>query len=148
MIFAVDPGPDRSGWCVYDSDDGVVYLSGVDLNANVLILMESYDYCDLAVEMIASYGMAVGKSVFNTCVWVGRFGQHWAHVTGKTPRLVYRSEVKKHLCRTMRAKDKDIRAALIAKLGEGKTKGVKSHAWAALGVAVTAAETEAPCLTT
>ena len=60
-------------------------------------------------------------------------------------RLVYRKDVKLHLCGSPRAKDPNIRQALLDKLGPVGTKrqpgpcyGVKSHAWAALGVAVTA----------
>ena len=62
-------------------------------------------------------------------------------------RKVYRQDVKLHLCKSNKAKDGNIRQALIDKLGPqgtkkypGPTYGIKSHAWAALGVAVTAAE--------
>jgi hypothetical protein len=60
-------------------------------------------------------------------------------------RLVYRKDVKLLLCGSPRAKDANIRQALLDLLGPqgtkakpGPTYGVKSHAWAALGVAVTA----------
>jgi hypothetical protein len=93
--------------------------------------------------------MAVGKEVFDTCVWVGRFLEHW-RVTKPSPieanvELIYRREVKLHICGNPRAKDANIRQALIDKFGvvgsknnQGPLYGVKSHAWAALGVAVTA----------
>jgi len=58
---------------------------------------------------------------------------------------VYRKEVKIYLCGSMKAKDPNIRQALIDRLGDpgtkknpGPTYGVKSHAWSALAVAVTA----------
>ena len=93
--------------------------------------------------MIASYGMAVGREVFETCVWIGRFKQ--AFRAPEMVRLVYRKDVKMHICGTPRAKDANIRQALIDILGPqgskkapGPTYGVASHAWAALGVAVTA----------
>ena len=94
--------------------------------------------------MVASYGMAVGKEVFETVRWVGRFQQAWRDPDAV--RLVYRKDVKLHLCGSPRAKDTNIRQALIDLLGPrgtkknpGPTYGVSSHAWAALGVAVTAA---------
>jgi len=95
--------------------------------------------------MVASYGMPVGKEVFETCVWIGRFMQVWHDPDAV--RLIYRRDVKLHLCGSARAKDGNIRQALIDKLGPqgtkkapGPTYGVKSHAWAALALAVTAAE--------
>lgn len=146
-VFAIDPGTTISGWVRYE--DGRVIESGVTDNAELLqkIQFEGRVIDLLAIEMIASYGMAVGAEVFETCVWIGRFIQAWP---GRH-RKVYRMEVKMHLCKTSKAKDPNIRQALLDKVGPpgvkrapGPTYGVKSHAWAALGVAVTAAETEAP----
>ncbi|NII07239.1 hypothetical protein HBF25_12680 [Luteibacter anthropi] len=108
--------------------------------------IEVWDYPVVAIEMIASYGMPVGAEVFETVRWIGRFQQ--ACRDPEAVRLIYRKDVKMHLCGTPRAKDANIRQALIDKLGApgtkkspGPTYGVKSHAWAALGVAVTASET-------
>ena len=146
-IFAIDPGTTTSGWVRYEG--GKVIESGVTDNAELLqkIQFEGRVLDLLAIEMIASYGMAVGAEVFETCVWIGRFLQAWP---GRH-RKVYRMEVKMHVCKTSKAKDPNIRQALLDKVGlpgvkraPGPTYGVKSHAWAALGVAVTAAETEAP----
>jgi hypothetical protein len=105
----------------------------------------------VAIEMIASYGMPVGREVFETCVWIGRFQQ--ALESPGTAELVYRKDVKLHLCGSPRAKDGNVRQALIdlfPATGGGKTPqigtkkqpgplyGMSSHAWAALGVAITA----------
>lgn len=104
----------------------------------------------LAVEMIASYGMAVGKEVFETCVWIGRFVQVW-HDPGAV-QLVYRKDVKMHLCGTTQAKDANVRRAILdlyprsgggatpqvgTKARPGPLYGVSTHAWAAIGVALT-----------
>lgn len=145
-ILAIDPGTEQSGWVLFE--DGRVLYSGVDSNEVVLNLnlAADNDADILAIEMIASYGMAVGKEVFHTCRWVGRFQQAWPKPDDV--RLIYRKDVKMHLCGTPRAKDANIRKALIDKLGPqgtkkspGPTYGVKSHAWAALAVAVIAEET-------
>lgn len=148
-IFAIDPGPTQSGWVVYDS--GRVVEGGVMLNEEMLTYLECQTrLCKLAIEMIASYGMAVGKEVFETCVWIGRFQQAW-HAPEKVQK-VYRRDVKLHLCGTSKAKDANIRQALIdlyPATGGGKcpqigTKGqpgplygVSTHVWPALAVAVT-----------
>ena len=147
MILGIDPGNKQSGFAWYLN--GRVIASGVCENHDVLKMLTrelapNEPPFTVAIEMIASYGMAVGKEVFDTCVWIGRFLQ-----AANTPtRLVFRKDVKMHLCNSMRAKDANIRTALIDKLGapgtkkmQGPTYGVTSHAWAALAVAVTAHET-------
>lgn len=150
MILAIDPGTTESGWVLYDG--AKVRDCGVKPNAAMLELVSfvpSGDGIDLAIEMIASYGMAVGREVFETCVWIGRFKQAWH--TPDSVQLVYRKDVKLHLCGSSKAKDPNIRQALIdmfAPTGGGKTPqigtksqpgplfGVSSHAWPALAVAV------------
>lgn len=143
--LAIDPGTSESGWVLLR--EGTVSESGVMPNEAMLTYVRSWPQMDgspsLAIEMIASYGMPVGREVFETCVWIGRFVQAW-HSPDEV-RMVYRKDVKLHLCGTPRAKDANVRQALIDLLGPqgtkkapGPTYGVKSHAWPALGVAVTA----------
>jgi hypothetical protein len=111
--------------------------------------------------MVASYGMAVGKDVFETVYWIGRFCEAAERSLARqgereaAHHRVYRLDVKLHLCKDSRAKDGNIRQALIDRFpatGGGKTPqigvksqpgplfGIKSHLWAALGVAVTFAD--------
>lgn len=148
ICLALDPGTTQTGWCLLN--DTAVDGSGVAANDDILRLLAHCPAADvLAVEMIASYGMAVGREVFETCVWIGRFQQAWRDPGAV--QLVYRKDVKMHLCGTPRAKDPNVRQALIdlyPATGGGKTPqigtkgrpgplyGVSSHAWPALGVAV------------
>lgn len=152
-VIAIDPGNDHSAWCVVEH--GKPVARGKEPNSDVLIRVRRewspVDAADLlAVEMIASYGMAVGREVFETCVWIGRYLEAWERRQGKY-RLVYRKDVKLFHCETTRANDSNIRAALIDRFGPGKelaigTKrapgplyGVKGDEWAALAVGLTAA---------
>ncbi len=143
MIFAIDPGTTESGWALLEGSR--VANSGVSDNHDLLRWVQAGQGADvLAVEMIANMGMAVGASTFTTVRWIGRFQQAWREP--EAVRFVMRHEVKQHLCQSQRAKDPNIRQALLDLLGEqgtkarpGPTYGVRSHAWAALGVAVTAA---------
>lgn len=156
-ILAIDPGTTQSGWVIYG--DGRVHDSGVMPNGELVTWLALRDdsRARLAIEMIASYGMAVGREVFETCVWIGRFKQAWH--SPDAVQLVYRKDVKLHLCGTTKAKDPNVRQALIdlfAPTGGGKTPqigtkgqpgplyGVSSHAWPALGVAVTVADRALP----
>ena len=148
MLLAIDPGTTHSGWVFFA--DGKPLDCGVAENHEVFNLLRYHARGTVAIEMIASYGMAVGKEVFETCVWIGRFTQA---AGADRVRLIYRKDVKLHLCASPRAKDANIRQALIDRYGgkadaigtvkkPGPLYGVKSHAWAALAVAVTALETK------
>lgn len=145
MIFAIDPGTTESGWCMLDK--GALHSCGILPNQQLLDVLAHTEADLLAIEMVACYGMPVGKETFETVLWAGRFIQ----ACPQPHRLVYRKEVKLHLCGSMRAKDPNIRQALLDKLGPVGTKktpgpllGVKSHIWSALAIAVTAAETPTP----
>lgn len=151
-ILAIDPGPGKSGWVLYGSLAGAAQVlgCGIDPSEHVLDIaaLNTHRYdATVAVEMIASYGMPVGREVFETCVWVGRIQQACKHPDDV--RLVYRKDVKMHLCGSPKAKDANIKQALIDRLGPqgtkkkpGPTYGIRSHAWAALAVAVYVADME------
>lgn len=150
MIFAIDPGTTESGFVLFDAK--WVRESGTLPNAEILRRIQGEWDTDtvLAIEMVAHYGkgMPVGKEVFETVVWIGRFQQAW--FDPDSVRRVYRGEVKQCLCNSARAKDPNIRQALLDLIGPQGTKakpgplyGVKGHEWSALGVAVVvAAETQ------
>lgn len=144
MILGIDPGTIESGWCALAGT--TVRASGILPNADMLRMVtygtaRGFQY--LAIEMVASYGMPVGKEVFETVRWIGRFQQAWPDP--EAVRFVYRRDVKLYLCGSMRAKDTNVWQALLDRLGEVGTKGkpgplygVKSHARSALAVAVLA----------
>lgn len=153
-ILAIDPGTTESGWVIYD--EGYVFGSGVMPNEQLLARILGGSFAPLptrlAIEMIASYGMPVGREVFETVVWIGRFQQAWPWP--EEVLCVYRKDVKMHLCGTTKAKDANVRQALIdlypatgggstpqigTKGKPGPLHGISSHAWPALGVAVTVA---------
>jgi hypothetical protein len=147
-IFAIDPGTTESAYVIWDGS--YVLDRGVAGNYHLLeciggSMWPGWDM-RLAIEMIASYGMPVGAEVFETCVWIGRFIQSWTTRRGNWTK-VYRLDVKLALCGSARAKDGNVRQALIDRFG-GKDKaigrkanpgplyGISGDLWAALGVAV------------
>lgn len=157
-LLAIDPGNEESALLVYDVDTKLPVIWEKMPNSAARRMFDQYAYtrnCNkLAIEMIASYGMPVGASVFETCVWVGRFIERWEEQPIETrlpANFIYRREVKLHLCNSSKAKDANVRQALIDRYG-GKEKaigkkanpgvlyGMKADCWAALGVAITAAE--------
>lgn len=151
-ILAIDPGCHESAsvWLV----DGRPQNPRKEPNEALLERLRGPLTCAhdvLAIEMIASYGMAVGREVFETCLWIGRFVEvgTWR---GMQTVLVYRRDVKLFLCQSARATDSNIRAALLDLYGPGKEKaigskkapgplyGLKGDMWSALAVALTAQE--------
>lgn len=152
-LLAIDPGPERSAWL--EHADGHPRAFGIVPNDDLLEVIWGSRADALAIESIASYGMPVGADVFETAVWVGRLIQRWADVDWLPTRpihRVYRKDVKLALCGSVRAKDANVRQALIDMYGPGKEKaigkkasqgplyGISSHVWSALAVAVVASE--------
>ena len=154
-ILAIDPGNIESGYATIQMPDFKLLNYGKVKNEDLLGMFEEWflgfdmDYSidAVAIEMVASYGMAVGKSVFDTCVWIGRFIQA---LDGATVDFVYRKDEKMCLCGSMKAKDSNIRQALIDryakhdfKNGKGVKKnpdtfyGVSKDVWQAIAVGVT-----------
>jgi hypothetical protein len=153
IVLAIDPGPVESAWVEYDTVARKALGFGKELNDDVVLRVGYRDggYSHLAIEMIASYGMPVGAEVFETCVWIGRFAERWGR-RNWTP--IKRHDVKIHLCHSARAKDGNIRQALIDKFGPpgtkkspGGTYGISGDVWAALAVAVTFTETRMTTIT-
>ena len=78
MILAIDPGNTESGYVVIDKKTlKPIYASKMNNNEILEFIQDQVDGIldieHVAIEMVASYGMAVGASVFETCVWIGRF---------------------------------------------------------------------------
>jgi len=145
-ILGIDPGNVQSAYVLWNAKDETLEGYGILENEIMLSRLASdLHICSdvIVCEMVASYGMAVGKTVFETCVWIGRF-------TDPEDKLVYRKDIKLHFCNSMRAKDTNIRQALIDRFGPpgtkkapGKLYGVKKDIWSALAVAVYYADTHA-----
>lgn len=154
MILAIDPGNEKSAFVLMNWDLRPLEFKKAGNDAilkRIPLLMDMYGDFTLAIEMVASYGMPVGASVFETCVWIGRFWQ----ACGALPRkaLVYRMDEKLTLCHDSRAKDANIRQALIDRFapdtpngGKGTKKapgwfyGFSADVWQAYAVGVTYAD--------
>ena len=142
-ILAIDPGNQQSAYALLDADLRPVKFAkktNDEVMKDCITILEE-NTTVVVIEMIASYGMAVGKEVFETCVWIGRFIERLAP---EKYNLIYRREEKENLCGSMRAKDSNIRQALIDRFGVVGTKknpgwfyGVSKDVWAAIAVGVT-----------
>ena len=115
-VFAIDPGNTESAYCVIDADTlrPLVFDKVQNEVLRHRIIDFRFEEEDRAVvEMIQSYGMAVGKDVFDTAVWIGRFLERLDRKLLLPADTLFRKEEKLHICHDSRAKDANIRRALI-----------------------------------
>ena len=144
-ILAIDPGSSQSAYAIWDTEEhdffdlwlkidnkGIVsnetMLSRINANPSISCL-------DLVViEMVQSYGYAVGRSVFETVLWIGRFCERSVIETKLYTRTIIKSALGG--CRT----DADVRQAIRQRYGESrkgeKLEGVKKDIWSALALAI------------
>ena len=146
MILAIDPGNVESAYCVIDKCNYRPLEFGKINNDELLEKIGIFKNIDcIVIEKVASYGMPVGKEVFDTCEWYGRFIQKYCDSNDCIMvEYVYRKEEKINLCGSMKAKDSNIRQALIDRFGQVGTKknpgwfyGFKADIWSAYAVGVT-----------
>jgi hypothetical protein len=104
-ILSIDPGSERSAWLLYES--GQVLTHSTYPNDELLELLRRVDRSStlrptsIVIEWIESYGMPVGREVFETVWWAGRFTE----AAQPTPVVqLPRRDVKLHLCGSPRAK--------------------------------------------
>ena len=159
VLLAIDPGNKESGYViadVYEEKIQRILDLGKIKNKELLevIQWQTLGITDVAIEMVASYGMAVGATVFDTCVWIGRFMQQVkTFIPNADMHRIYRKDEKITICGSMKAKDSNIRQALVDIYAPGEdnygkgTKdkpgffyGFKSDIWQAFAVAHTYVE--------
>lgn len=131
MILAIDPGNIESAYVVLDDNLKPIEFAKVK-NKELLNSIRNNEFYEkhVAIEMIASYGMAVGKEVFETCVWIGRFQEAILNISMPHIRYIYRKDEKVNLCNSMKAKDSNIIQALIDRFAPNtpnKGKGYKKE---------------------
>lgn len=156
MVFAIDPGNEQSAWCIMSEDYKLLDFNKQP-NKEVMETMcsrlkNTETVVSLigrvVIERVASYGMPVGREVFDTCEWIGRFSQEAEKLVPVD--YIYRKDEKLYLCHDSRAKDANIRAALIERFAQHDLKngrgtkgnpdyfyGVKADIWASIAVACT-----------
>ena len=160
-LLAIDPGPEVSGAVLLDTSEDPPRVirpwSSISTEALLHLCIDRQHLAGtawkpidhLAIEMVSSYGMPVGREVFETVLWIGRMMQAFG---AADTSLIYRRDVKLEICGLSRAKDMNIRHALLdlyPRTGGGKTPqvgtkkqpgplfGMSQHAWPALALGVT-----------
>lgn len=149
-VIALDPGTSATAWAILRFD-GLPLLFGKDPNDEVLRRVSEWVVstdCEVICEQIESYGMPVGREVFEAVRWCGRFEQEFRRVNAAGWCYLPRRSVKLELCMSARANDASIRQALIdifggkdraigKKASPGPLYGVSGDVWAAVAVGIT-----------
>jgi len=156
-FLGIDPGQDKSAYIIISiSNNKLIDIIDKNWINNELLIKSiinkhiTYNNIETVIETIVGYGMKVGKTTFDTCIWAGRFYQITRDFKGK-PVFIERPEVKLNLCHSKRAKDKNITQALKDRFGELGTKrnpgrlynlkggpnGAMGHIWSAFAVTIT-----------
>lgn len=156
-IIGIDPGNVESAFCLVDTRTLQPIFFRKEKNAemwkDVFMAAETVNWnVDFAIEDVASYGMPVGREVFDTVKWIARM-QERLEGCDQPYKLIYRKDEKMAICHSPKANDASIRQALIDRFaygvpnkGKGTKKspgwfyGFKADIWQAYAIAVTYAE--------
>lgn len=139
-ILAIDPGTTESAYVIWDGSK--ILDKAKQENSEVLsMLYAEKELYHMVIEQVRCYGMAIGQTTLDTVFWTGRFYQAWPGYKLLMPRM----DVKMHLCHNSRAKDSNIRQALIDRFEpdlkprqrpKGILKGLAGDMWAAFSLSV------------
>lgn len=157
-VLAVDPGDTKSAWLIYNLEHQSLERFGYTDNQDLLVNLPGLRLpgMALAIEYPQPRGQPMYTQLVDTIFWIGRYVQAAAPLGDWKP--VDRKDVKMTLCGNTKAKDSNIRAALISRFGgafvpgrgsvnpigtkanPGPLYGVSGDIWSALAVAVTYSE--------
>jgi hypothetical protein len=145
-LLAIDPGTTESAWVAVCTEPGVPIEHAKESNDKLLDTLRHSPEKRIYLEQIQSYGMPVGREVFQTVELCGRIKEiFWTKQV--TVIDVPRRDVKLFWCNSPRAKDGNIRAAILERFG-GKEKaigrkahpgplyGIHADEWQALAIAL------------
>jgi hypothetical protein len=159
-IIAIDPGTNQSAFVSWDTkkDD---FIKVPDIFRLGLLSNETFhEYARnilrdtqpevVAIEMVQSYGLTVGRSTFQTVLFVGRLSEKFIQISN-SDKDILPIEVRYYGRPTIKAQiggknDAQVRTSLRMRYGEAKKGeklyGVKKDIWSALALAAALTERE------
>ena len=167
-ILGIDPGNTESAYCLCDitleplrfdkvknfepCDSIVSGQRDMFLNEIWMALGKEdarNDNTIVVIENIESFGMPVGRSVLDTCIYIGELKRTF-DIRGYPVRFIYRHEEKMAICHSSKANDATIKQALVDRFAPGEknhgkgTKdrkgffyGFKADVWSSFAIATT-----------
>jgi hypothetical protein len=139
-IFAVDAGSEKSAFVIFNPLTQCIESMGIEANADLLrTLVAPMHVSVFAFEKLTPYGFPVGKEVFETIEWNGRFRQA-AERHNVTVFPVTRKACVVHHTRRSTGGDKEIRASMIARFPNEDIARCGSDIRSALAIAAYASD--------
>lgn len=148
-IMSIDVGTEYSGYCILNSKTYALIDFGKVENECLLEKVKKLYYDVLVYEKFVSFGMPIGQSTIESIQWNGRYIQSALDVGAEVFPITRKME-KINICGSMKAKDANIRQALIDRFavfdfknGKGTKKnkdwfyGVSKDVWSAIAIGVT-----------
>lgn len=150
-LMAIDPGNIYTGYVIMDDNFKPLQFGKVK-NDEMIKILQVYLVMNkrVVVEMVASYMMNVGRTVFDTCIFIGRLQQICEYEGGEY-NTIERRYAKLNLTNSVTASDADISRALVDRFSYENTKnhgkgtkkepgffyGFSADMWAAYAIGVT-----------
>lgn len=155
-VIGIDPGPKASGFVIFDGTNVIETSEAYENEALIGYLEQVPKEQPVVIERVQFYGKLMGADVFDTLWFGGRFYQA-VKTAGGVPHRVYWAEVKRQFVEGARWDEKkgkkrkiteaDVRLGVLKRFGgeklakgtkaaPGPCRGVTSHAWSALALAL------------
>lgn len=117
LILGIDPGPTESAYCFVGPKYSIDAANKVGNEGLIEMVRSSAPSIGhVALESIQSYGMAVGREVFDTCFMIGRIIQVCKDL--EIPYTLYpRPEYTRRICGVGKINDAVLRQALELRFG-------------------------------
>lgn len=138
-ILAIDPGNIETGYSVINTDDYKPLVFGKVNNQELEKMFSKSRFnhpeygaitiSGVVIELVKSYGMLVGQSVFDTCIEIGRLAVLCERFLMVKPYYIPRKEYVTNLCGSSKAKDSNVIQYLIDRFAPNEPnrgKGSKS----------------------
>lgn len=134
-ILGIDPGTTETAYCLVKILADKFSIVEFKKAENYIVFMDVemiiHEYHpEVAIEHLESFGMPVGKSVFETAYYIGELTQLCKHNNTDVYRI-YRHDEKNQICHSVKANDGTIKQALVDIFAEhpevNHGKGTKNH---------------------
>lgn len=116
-ILAIDPGNEYSAFVEMDQEYKPIRFAKLQNDKMRSVVAEVKKLGNtVVIEMIGHYGsgMPAGTTVFDTCIWIGRLTE----IAGDAA-YIKRKTIAAEICGSVKAKDSNVRRALIDRFAPG-----------------------------